>query len=100
MLFPGSIAVGFLFGFYLILCNLILGSQGGEAFSALRYTGYKNFLRIRITTDDITFYPVGVQKAVTNWKNIGTEEEPKFSGDEINYKLIEQPIVIKYLRIK
>jgi hypothetical protein len=98
MLFPGSIMVGFLFGFYLILCNLILGSQGGEAYSALRDTGYKNFLRIRVTSGEITFFPVGVQKAVTNWKNIGTEEEPRFTGDEIKYKLIEQPIVIKYLK--
>jgi hypothetical protein len=98
MLFIGSIIVGFLFGFYLILCNLILGSQGGEAFSALRYTGFKNFLRIRITSRDITFYPVGVRKVVTNWKNIGTEEEPGFTGDEIKYRLIEQPIVIKYLK--
>lgn len=98
MLFIGSIMVGFLFGSYLILCNLFLGSQAGEAFSAIRNTGFKNFLRIRITSSEITFFPVGVQKAVTNWKNIGTEENPRFTGDEIKYKLIEQPIVIKPLK--
>jgi len=98
MLLIGSVIIGFLFGFYLIICNLTLGSQGGEAFSAIRHTGYKNFLRICITPDAITFYPVGVEKSVTNWKNIGTEEEPKFTGDDIQYKLIEQPVVIKYLK--
>lgn len=98
MLLIGTVIIGFLFGFYLIICNLTLGSQGGEAYSAIRYTGYKNFLRICITANAITFYPVGVEKSVTNWKNIGTDEEPKFSGDDISYKLIEQPIVIKYLK--
>lgn len=95
MLIVGSFVAGIILGLYLIVCNALLGSQGSEAYSALRYTGFKNFLRMRISAEGITLYPIGVRKIVCNWKNTGTEENPAFTGDSIEYELIEKPIKVK-----
>ena len=47
-----------------------------------------------MTSQGITIYPIGVKKVVKNWKNVGSDDEPKFEGDSISYSLIENPIRI------
>ncbi len=96
MLIVGWLVCGMIFGFYLLLSTLLFQSHPTEAFSSLRATGYKNFLRIHITKNSVTLYPIGVKQVVKNWKNISTKkDELKFNGSPINYELIEPPINLK-----
>lgn len=89
MLIVGGLISGMLFGIYLIVSTLIFESHPTEAYSSLRWTGYKNFLRIHISKAGATIYAIGVRRVVHNWKNTGTEEKPKFEGDKIEIELIE-----------
>lgn len=92
MVLVGGFISAFIFGLYLLVSTLIVRNHPTEAFSSFRWSGYKNFLRIHIDKDGVAkIYPIGVQKVVKNWKNIGTEEIPKFEGDRINAQLIEEP---------
>lgn len=96
----GSLIGGSVFGLYLILSNLFLGNHDNEAYSSLRWSGYKNFIRIHITEDQITIFPYGVQKAL-RWKEKRDDDSPvqtfKAKG-EIDYRLIENPIKIDLKR--
>lgn len=94
MILIGGITSAVIFGIYLLFSISLLDNHITEASSSFRWEGYKNFLRIHVTQKGITIYPVGVEKVVTNWKNIGTAEKPKFEGDAIDCSLIEGPIEI------
>lgn len=58
------------FGVYLLLAlnmsRLRLHANG--AFASLRIQDYKNFLRIRVTPDGLTVYPIGIRKVPTEWE--------------------------------
>lgn len=91
----GFIVGGLAFGLYLIFCNRFLGNHDNEAYSSLKWEGYKNFLRIHISISAITIYPIGVKK-VARWKPDGKDAKPPFTTHEpIEYKLIEEPIKIQ-----
>ncbi|HLU89535.1 MAG TPA: hypothetical protein VKZ51_06840, partial [Cyclobacteriaceae bacterium] len=94
MILVGGITSAVIFGIYLLFSISLLDNHITEASSSFRWEGYKNFLRIHVTQKGITIYPVGVEKVVTNWKNTGTAEKPKFEGDAIDCSLIEDPIEI------
>jgi hypothetical protein len=66
-----------------------------EGYSSLAYPHYKNFLRIHITKDQVTVYPVGVDRVTTSWKQSGEGENLKFEGTLPQCHLIETPIIIK-----
>jgi hypothetical protein len=91
----GGIAGAFIFGIYLWFSVYILKVHGNESFSSFKYQHYKNFLRIHITKDQVTIYPVGVDKVTTNWKQSGEGENIKFEGALPQCHLIETPIIIK-----
>ena len=85
----GGLLAGVLMGAYLLLSNLLLGNHDNEAFSALRGTGYKNFLRLHITADALTVYPIGVRQ-VARWR----WESGRFVATEpAQLELIEAPLV-------
>lgn len=94
MILIGGIVSAILFGIYLLFSISLLNNHTTEASSSFRWEGYKNFLRIHLTKEGVTIYPIGVKKVVKNWKNVGSEDHPKFEGDPINYSLIEKPIKI------
>ena len=94
MIIIGGIVSAVIFGIYLLVSISLLDNHITEASSSYRWEGYKNFLRLHLTEEGLTIYPIGVEKVVTNWKNVGTEENPKFEGDPIDYSLIEKPIKI------
>lgn len=96
MVLVGGIISGVLFGLYLTFSVVVLKNHITEASSSYRWEGYKNFLRIAVTADGLTIYPIGVKQVVRNWKNTGTEENPRFEGGPINYELIEDPITIHH----
>jgi hypothetical protein len=66
----GGVAGGAVFGAYLALANLpARGSHGNEAFSAMRRTRYKNFLRLHVRPDGgLTVYAIGVDKVCKRWR--------------------------------
>ncbi|MEO8146683.1 MAG: metallophosphoesterase [Bacteroidia bacterium] len=85
----------FIFGVYLWFSIYVLKVHLDEAFSSLAYQHYKNFLRIHITKDQVTIYPVGIDKVTTDWKQSGDGENLKFEGALPQCHLIETPIIIK-----
>lgn len=92
----GGVVSCILFGLYLLFSISFLDNHLTEASSSYRWDGYKNFLRLHLTAEGITIYPIGVEKVVKNWKNTGSEESPTFEGDPIDCQLIESPIVISF----
>ncbi|TPE42386.1 metallophosphoesterase [Pontibacter mangrovi] len=100
LLVAGTLLGGLLTGIYLILMNLLLKVHDSEAFSALRHQDHKNFLRLHITEQEITLYPIGVRKVPRRWKRTaGTKAgnsffEPAAAMDGHQPFLIEQPLVI------
>ena len=92
----GGIASALLFGLYLLFSISFLDNHITEASSSYRWDGFKNFLRIHLTADGLTIYPIGVEKVVKNWQNKGSKDQPRFEGDRIDYQLIEKPIHIPF----
>ena len=85
----GGLLAGVLMGLYLLLSNLVLGNHDNEAFSALRCTGYKNFLRLHITPQGLTVYPIGVRQ-VARWR----WQAGRFVTDQrAQVELVEAPLV-------
>lgn len=95
----GGISGAFIFGIYLWFSIYFLNVHLDEGFSSLGWQHYKNFLRIHITKDQLTIYPVGINRVTTNWKQSGEGEKLKFSGKLPGCHLIESPIIIKNNKI-
>jgi len=96
MVIGGGLISAFIFGIYLLVSILLLKIHPTEAFSSFRWEGYKNFLRIHISQREITIYAIGIRKVVSDWKNVGSPDKPKFSTDDkIDFTLIDQPIRLK-----
>ena len=97
MLVIGGAISGCLFGIYLLVSILIFKSHPTEASSSYKHEGFKNFLRIHLTKDKLTIYPIGLKKVVTDWKNVGSVDKPRFEGSAISFDLIEEkPIEINH----
>jgi hypothetical protein len=96
----GGMLGGFLTGCYLIVANLLLKVHDNEAFSAFHYQDHKNFLRIHITQETITIYPIGIRRVPREWKEVTDPAaspslfEPATSGNDPMYGLIEKPLKI------
>lgn len=97
MILLGGLISGLFFGIYLLKSSLFFGSHPTEASSSFKHEGYKNFLRIRLTKDTLTIFPIGLKTVTSDWKNTGTIEKPIFSGSPISFDLIEEkPIEIHH----
>ncbi len=93
--FLGGISGAFIFGIYLWVSVYILKVHLDEGFSSLGWQHYKNFLRLHITKDQLTIYPIGVDRVTTKWTQTGQGEDLIFSGKLPDCHLIEPPIIIK-----
>jgi hypothetical protein len=62
----GSGLSSLLMGLYLIACTRLIGNHETEAFSSFRGEGYKNFLRLHLTRERLTIYPIGLRKVPTH----------------------------------
>nr|CCA25522.1 conserved hypothetical protein [Albugo laibachii Nc14] len=68
--------VGFVFGLYLYLSLNLWGVHYNEAFSALRISSYKNFLRLHIQPNgDLIVHAIGIDKMPRKWGR-----DPAWSG--------------------
>jgi hypothetical protein len=59
---------GLLFGFYLIVTNILFGLHEQEVFSCQSIEDYKCFLRIHIDRETLTIYPIGIDRVSKAWK--------------------------------
>ncbi len=98
----GALVGGSLWGFYWVLTGLVR-MHAAEAFAALRIKNYKNFLRIKVEKDQLTIYPLAVDKVPgpDHWMNAPRGKanplpsNPKLIAVKpIDVRLIEDPIVI------
>ncbi len=58
----GGAVAGTLFGVYLYVSSRWLDIGHVDAFSAMRRDSHRHFLRIRIRGDEITVYPIGLDR--------------------------------------
>jgi hypothetical protein len=93
--FTGGSASALLMGVYLYLSNILLGMHHDESSSALANPNYKNFVRMKIHSEGIDIYPVGIRKVQKNWKVTGTEKEISVTGEDFSVELIEPPVYVK-----
>lgn len=95
----GGIVGSLIFATFLFLVFTLFGWNSTEAFSAFRYSGYKNFLRMHITEKAVTVYPIGIDKICSEWEydpNPASAEASwlKPSNGVIETRLIEQEFTI------
>lgn len=65
-----------LLGAYLLVAlNTRLHLHSNDAFASLRIQDYKNFLRIRVTRDQIDVHAIGIRKVPRSWRFIAEDPE-------------------------
>jgi hypothetical protein len=57
-------------GIYLLISLNVFRRHSDEAFSALAIEDWKNFLRLRVTANGLTIYPVGIDRVPRKWKQV------------------------------
>ncbi|OBF36266.1 hypothetical protein A5724_13825 [Mycobacterium sp. ACS1612] len=95
----GGVVGSLIFATFLFLLFTLFGWNSTEAFSSFRYSGYKNFLRIHVTAEAVTVYPIGIDNICTSWDYDPKNTEPeaswlKPSSGPIETRLIERQFTI------
>jgi hypothetical protein len=96
----GGLLAGFIFGVNLWITSRYLDMNHNDAFSSMRLDGYRQFLRLRLRDNELTIYPVGLDRVPRRdeWRPgpgpapVGSRYLPP---DEVKPRLIEPPVTIK-----
>ena len=92
----GGLLGSFLFGLYLLFCTLVLGTHDTEAFSSFRDQDHKCFLRLHLTADALTIYPVKIPRVARRWRyQPGVKRGWYAPETPIATQLAEPPIVVR-----
>ena len=99
---------GVIWGLYLLISSYFYGDHPNDAFSAMRLDSYRHFLRIKIESDQITIFPVGVDRTPrrNEWQKNPQYREGQQDGSyfspiaPIAVHFIEHPIVVLVADIK
>ena len=99
----GLIAGGVIFGLFLMITCRWFDMNHNDAFSAMRLDRYRHFLRLRIKDDEVTIFPIGLDKVPRrdewrvnpNWTGDLATEPAYFAEHEVQPRLIERPIVVR-----
>jgi hypothetical protein len=102
MILIGGFVGGFIWGLYWVLSGLAFRMHAEDAFAALRIRDYKNFLRFKFEPNQVTIYPLGIDKIprAAHWMAPpdGQPAQPHnpqlVPTAPIDVQLIERPIVI------
>jgi hypothetical protein len=103
MVLAGGFAGGAVWGLYLMLTCGLFGMHANDAFSAMRLDRYRQFLRMRLTPDSLTIYPIGIDRTPSRdqWQvngraAPGNQDEPAYepAPGALLPRLIEGPIQI------
>jgi Calcineurin-like phosphoesterase len=98
MIVFGGLVAAELFGIYLYITSGYLDMNHNDAFSSMRRDTHKNFVRIRITDDELTLYPIGLTKipARDAWVKNAAGSAPHYTVNPgLDARPIEPPVVIK-----
>ncbi|SDL17534.1 Calcineurin-like phosphoesterase [Catalinimonas alkaloidigena] len=88
-----------LMGLYLLFCTLVLHTHETEAFSSLRDQDHKCFLRLHLTPERLTLYPIKVPCVPRQWEyHPGTRQSWFTPKAPLRHELIEPPIVIRHTK--
>jgi hypothetical protein len=98
----GGFVGALIMGVYWTVSSLLFNMHCGDAFGALMIKDYKHFLRMRFEPDQLTIYPIAIDKVPgrKSWR-VPTAEERVRMPSQIVPKtplvphLIEPPIIIK-----
>jgi hypothetical protein len=100
----GGMIAAEIFGIYLYFSSGLLDLNHNDAFSSMRRDSHRHFIRIRIKDDEVTLYPVGLDKVPErgqwqlNASNVG-KPAPKFvSTNPLRPHFIEPPIKVRATR--
>lgn len=90
----GGVVGSLIFAVFLFLVFTLFGWNSTEAFSSFRYSGYENFLRIHVTKEAVTVYPIGIDEVCKKWDYDAENTLPeaawlKPSSGSIETRLIE-----------
>jgi hypothetical protein len=93
----GGLAAAELFGIYLYISSGWLDMNHNDAFSSMRRDTHRNFVRIRITDEGLTLYPIGLRSVPrrNQWQNSATPGPVYVVDPDLKPELIEPPILIK-----
>ena len=108
MMLAGGLIGGFIWGCYWVLTGLLWHMHAEDAFAALRIKHYRNFLRMKFEPDQLTIYPIGLDKVprfdgwtshpadgpVPDGRSVVVPRQP------LRPHLIEEPIVIRPEHVK
>jgi hypothetical protein len=96
----GYISGPLILGIYLLISLNLFRRHSNEAFSSLRLQDWKSFLRIHITKEKATIYPVGLRRVPREWVDAedSTPTQPRLvpaADHPLRPELIEEPIEVK-----
>jgi hypothetical protein len=96
----GAVVGTLIFSAFLGLVFTLFNWNTTEAFSAFRYEGYKNFVRMHVTSEKITLYPIGIDRICRSW-----EADPGYTSSEASWlkpkddtltaRLIDGPLILR-----
>ncbi len=101
MIVVGGLIAGALFGTYLYASSRWWNQNHNDVFSAMRLDSHRNFLRLRIQNDEVTVYPVGLDRVPKrrewrmNTQRAGSPPPAYVPMSPLTPRLIEGPIVIR-----
>jgi hypothetical protein len=99
----GGFAGGVVWGLYLMLACGLFDLHPNDAFSAMRLDSYRQFLRMKLTPDSLTIYPIGIDRSPTRdqWAPNpnaapGRQSESVYEPEQgaLHPHLIERPIKV------
>jgi hypothetical protein len=82
---------GWLFAAYLFFSAVLSDAHHNEVFSSLHMERYKGFLRLRVSEDGVTVYPVGIPKPPQEWNPPAGEDGCAPAGGGVETVLMEEP---------
>jgi hypothetical protein len=100
MTVAGGLIGGFLFGLYLYVSSRWLQLNHNDAFSSMRLDSHRNFLRIRIKGDEVTIFPIGLDRVPKrsewriNTQRLGSPAPEYVPATPLKPHLIEGPIAV------
>jgi hypothetical protein len=103
MMFVGGLIGGFIWGSYWVLTGLLGHMHAEDAFAALRIKHYRNFLRMKFEPDQMTIYPIGLDKVprFSGWTShpadgpVPDGRSTLVPREPLVPHLIEEPIIIR-----
>jgi hypothetical protein len=101
MIVVGGLVAGALFGIYLYISSRWWNLNHNDAFSAMRLDSHRNFLRMRIKGDEVTIYPIGLDRVPRrdewriNTQRAGSPAPVYVPTSPLAPHLIEGPITVR-----